>query len=219
MDLMKFKGVDNAVKITIRLSIGYCIILTIAFITCIIYQTTKLEKAYNQALVIDKNGEVYEASGMPASNMRRFEYINHVKTFVGKWYAFDENTYETNITSALNLIGNKGKELLNEYNDVNMLNSLVQKNIRYGVSIDEIDIDMGTIPVTGKILFTQTGYRARGKVSRKVEAEFSIYDVSRSEENAHGAKIEDWIVHYSAPIEDNQEEYNTQPEKSDKYGN
>lgn len=41
---------------------------------------------------------------------------------------------------------------MNEYNDVNMLNSLVQKNIRYGVSIDEIVIDMGTIPVTGKIL-------------------------------------------------------------------
>ena len=219
MDLMKFKGVDNAVKMTIRLSIGYCVILTIAVITCIIYQTIKLEKAYSQALVIDKNGEVYKASGMPASNMRRFEYINHVKTFVGKWYAFDENTYEGNIASALNLIGNKGKELLNEYNDVNMLNSLVQKNIRYGVSIDEITIDMGTIPVTGKILFTQTGYRARGKVSRKVEAEFSIYDVSRSEENAHGAKIEDWIVHYSAPIEDNQEEYNNQPENSDEHEN
>ena len=219
MDLMKFKGVDNAVKMTIRLSIGYCVILTIAFITCIIYQTIKLEKAYSQALVIDKNGEVYKASGMPASNMRRFEYINHVKTFVGKWYAFDENTYEGNIASALNLIGNKGKELLNEYNDVNMLNSLVQKNIRYGVSIDEITIDMGTIPVTGKILFTQTGYRARGKVSRKVEAEFSIYDVSRSEENAHGAKIEDWIVHYSARIEDNQEEYNNQPENSDEHEN
>ena len=219
MDLMKFKGVDNAVKMTIRLSIGYCVILTIAFITCIIYQTIKLEEAYSQALVIDKNGEVYKASGMPASNMRRFEYINHVKTFVGKWYAFDENTYEGNIASALNLIGNKGKELLNEYNDVNMLNSLVQKNIRYGVSIDEITIDMGTIPVTGKILFTQTGYRARGKVSRKVEAEFSIYDVSRSEENAHGAKIEDWIVHYSAPIEDNQEEYNNQPENSDEHEN
>lgn len=216
---MKFKGVDNAVKMTIRLSIGYCVILTAAFITCIIYQTIKLEKAYSQALVIDKNGEVYEASRMPASNMRRFEYINHVKTFVSKWYAFDENTYERNIISALNLIGNKGKELLNEYNDVNMLNSLVQKNIRYGVSIDEIVIDMNTIPVTGKVVFTQTGYRARGKISRKVEAEFSIYDVSRSEENAHGAKIEDWIVHYSAPIEENQKEYNTQPEKSEEHEN
>lgn len=30
MDLMKFKGVDNAVKMTIRLSIGYCAVLTIA---------------------------------------------------------------------------------------------------------------------------------------------------------------------------------------------
>lgn len=29
MNLMKFKGADNAVKLTIRLSAGYCIILTI----------------------------------------------------------------------------------------------------------------------------------------------------------------------------------------------
>ena len=41
MDLMKFKGVDNAVKMTIRLSIGYCVVLTIAFITCIIYEAGK----------------------------------------------------------------------------------------------------------------------------------------------------------------------------------
>ena len=220
MDLMKFKGADNAVKMTIRLSVGYCIILTIAFATCIVYLTVKLEKAYSQALVIDKNGEVYEASGMPASHMRKFEYMNHVRTFVGKWYAFDENTYEKNIASALNLIGNKGKELLNEYNDVNMLNSLVQKNIRYGVTIDDIAIDMNTIPVTGRIVFTQTGYRARGRVSRKVEAEVSIYVVSRSEENAHGAKIEDWIVHYSAPIEDAKEDNDSsKPENTEEHEN
>lgn len=101
-----------------------------------------------------------------------------------------------------------------------MLNSLVQKNIRYGVTIDDIAIDMNTIPVTGRIVFTQTGYRARGKVSRKVEAEFSIYDVSRSEENAHGAKIEDWIVHYSAPIEDAKEDnYSSKPENTEEHEN
>ena len=27
--------------------------------------------------------------------------------------------------------------------------------------------------------------------------------LSRSEENAHGAKIEDWIVRYSEPVENN----------------
>ena len=36
MNLMKFKGADDAVKLTIRLSAGYCIILTIAFASSII---------------------------------------------------------------------------------------------------------------------------------------------------------------------------------------
>ena len=152
-------------------------------------------------MVIDKNGEVYETSSLPAGAMRKYEYLNHVKTFVTHWYAFDESTYEGNISLALNLIGNKGKELLNEYNDVNMLNSLIQKNIRYGVTIKDVEIHTNTIPVSGKILFTQTGYRARGSVSRDIEAEFTLYDVSRSEDNAHGAKIEDWIVRYSEPVE------------------
>ena len=33
------------------------------------------------------------------------------QTFVTHWYAFDESSYEKNISLALNLIGNKGKEL------------------------------------------------------------------------------------------------------------
>ena len=201
MDLTKFKGADDTVRLTIRLSIGYCILLTAAFVSCIIYLTVKIEKAYSQALVIDKNGEGYETSSLPAVSMRKYEYLNHVKTFVTHWYAFDESTYAGNMSLALNLMGNTGKELLNEYNDVNMLNSLIQKNIRYGVTIKDVEIHTNTIPVSGKILFTQTGYRARGSVSRDIEAEFTLYDVSRSEDNAHGAKIEDWIVSYSEPVE------------------
>lgn len=163
MNLMKFKGADDAVKLTIRLSAGYCIILTIAFASSIIFLINKIEKAYGQALVIDRQGEVYEASSLSASDMRQYEYMNHVKTFVTHWYAFDESSYEKNISLALNLIGNKGKELLNEYNDVNMLNSLIQKNIRYGVRIKDVEINTQTIPVSGKIIFTQTGVPGTGK--------------------------------------------------------
>ena len=46
MNLMKFKGADDAVKLTIRLSAGYCIILTIAFASSIIFLINKIEKAY-----------------------------------------------------------------------------------------------------------------------------------------------------------------------------
>ncbi len=68
MNLMKFKGADDAVKLTIRLSAGYCIILTIAFASSIIFLINKIEKAYGQALVIDRQGEVYEASSLSASD-------------------------------------------------------------------------------------------------------------------------------------------------------
>ncbi len=70
MNLIKFKGVDNVVKLTIRLSIGYCIILTAAFVSCIIYLTTKIEKAYSQTIVIDKGGEVYDTSCLPINSMQ-----------------------------------------------------------------------------------------------------------------------------------------------------
>lgn len=206
MDLTKFKTVDQSVKLTIYLSLGFSCILTIAYMVCFFYLTNKIDTAYTKALVLDRQGQVYETASVPAVAMRKFEYEDHIKTFVKAWYAFDESTYESNINSALNLIGNRGKELLNEYNDINMQNSLIQKNIRYQVIIKDIKIHTNTIPISGTINFVQTGYRARGSIARDVEVDFTLYDVSRSRENSHGAKIEDWIVRYSEPRETTKQE-------------
>ena len=107
--------------------------------------------------------------------------------------------YAGNIQAALYLIGNKGKDLLNEYKSLDMANSLIQKNIRYGVTIKDIQVNMKTLPVSGSITFTQTGYRAGGSSARDVTADFTLTDVSRSNDNVNGVKIEDWVVHYSAP--------------------
>lgn len=82
-----------------------------------------------------------------------------------------------------------------------MLNSLIQKNLRYGIIIKDLHIDMQTIPVSGEILFTQTGYRAKGSIARDISAKFTLYDVSRSAENSHGVKIDSWEVRYSEPRE------------------
>lgn len=201
MDLTKFKTVDESLRITLIVSICCCGIMALAFTVAFIFQYNKIDEAYTKALVLDTSGKIYEVTPIAASDMRKYEYEDHIKDFVGKWYAFDESTYESNIKSALNLIGNRGKELLSEYNDVNMHNSLIQKNIIYKVAIKDIQVDMKTVPVSGEILFTQTGYRARGSVSREVLVKFTLYDVSRSRENSHGVKIENWDVNYSDPQE------------------
>lgn len=209
MDLTKFKTADHAIKVTKIVAICCCGIMALAFTVAFIFQYNKIDEAYTKALVLDTSGRVYDVTPIAASEMRKYEYEDHIKTFIFKWYAFDESTYENNIKSALNLIGNRGKELLSDYNDINMLNSLIQKNIIYSVTIKDIHVEMKTVPVSGEILFTQTGYRARGNASRDVSVKFTLYDVSRSRENSHGVKIEGWEVHYSSlegAIEETQEE-------------
>lgn len=206
MDLTKFKTVDQAFKTTVITAISCCVIMGISFTICFFYLSNKIDAAYTKALVLDTSGQVYDVTSIESAAMRKYEYEDHIKTFVNLWYSFDESTYEDNIKSALNLIGNRGKELFNEYNDINMLNSLIQKNIRYGVLIKDIHIDMQTIPVSGDIQFTQIGYRARGSVARDISVKFTLYEVSRSRENSHGVKIDGWDVRYSEPREITDEE-------------
>lgn len=201
MDLTKFKTIDQAFRITAISCIAITLVTAIAFLICFFHLSNKVEEAQSKLLVLDTSGQIYDATAVETSVMRKYEYENHIRTFVSLWYSFDESTYENNVTSALNLIGNRGKALLNEYNDINMLNSLIQKNIRYGIIIKDLTIDMQTVPVSGEILFTQTGYRARGSIARDIAAKFTLYDVSRSQENSHGAKIDYWDVRYSEPRE------------------
>ena len=101
MNLTQFKSADDAVRLTIRLSVGYCVLLTLAFVSCLIYLSVQIEKAQALALVIDRKGEVYTASAVPSLAMRKYEYMNHVKSFVKSWYAFDENTYEKHVKLSL----------------------------------------------------------------------------------------------------------------------
>lgn len=201
MDLTNFKKIDTTIRATLLLSLSFNLIMAAAFCFSFAYMARKIDKAYTKELVIDTNGKAYEATPVLASEMKKYEYEDHVKQFVESWYAFDESTYQANIDGALNWIGNRGKELLNEYNDLDILNSLVQKNIRYTVAISELQIDMNTIPVSGYVLFAQTGHRAKGSKSRDIYVKFTLYPVSRSRENIHGVKIEDWIVTYSKPEE------------------
>ncbi len=69
MNLMKFKGADDAVKLTIRLSAGYCIILTIAFASSIIFLINKIEKKKHTARLSSSTGReksMRQAACLPA---------------------------------------------------------------------------------------------------------------------------------------------------------
>lgn len=203
MNLTTLESGNKTVKYTTFLALFYCVIITLAFIIALLYQSSKITDVTKNMLVIDTKGQLYDATTTNSSDARIFEYENHIKMFYTYWYSFDENTFKEHIEKGLYLIGEKGKELLNEYVDLGVERSLSEKNLRYDVQITDISIDMNTVPASGYIEGIQTGRRAKGLGSRKLCVKFTLYDVARSRTNIHGCKIDNWEIYESSIINEN----------------
>lgn len=197
MELQNIESINSLFKRNIILLVFLVSVIAIAFAISFFFVSKEINSMQSTVLVLDKSGAASQATAVDASYMRVYEYENHVKTFIQLWYAFDENNYEQNIKTGLEMTGNCGKDLLNQYNDLGMLNILRQKNIRYNVSIKDINVDMNTLPISGVVHATQTAIRAKGQLSRDMTINFTLSDVSRSRENVHGCKIDTWNVQYS----------------------
>ena len=179
-----------------------CCFCVVAVIGMAVYMHREFEKQYATIYVMDKSGAISTADKNELDvSGRLFEYEDHVKTFYRKWYAFDESNFETNIESALYLIGDVGKIMYQKYMEDNILRTLKQMNMSVMVDITEIHVDMNTMPRTGYITGIQTIKRTKGSVSRNMNCTFELYDVSRSRQNPHGVRIEKWNVMNNSVIE------------------
>ena len=172
-----------------------CCFCVAAVIAMAVYMHREFEKQYATIYVMDKSGAIATADKNELDvSGRLFEYEDHVKTFYRKWYAFDESSFESNIESALYLIGDVGKIMYQKYMEDNILRTLKQMNMSVTIEITEVNVNMNTMPRTGYITGIQTIKRSRGSVSRNMNCSFELYDVSRSRKNPHGVKIEKWEV-------------------------
>jgi len=177
-------------------------ICVVAVILMAVYMFQELDKQTAMIYVMDKTGAISTADKYELDvSGRLFEYEDHVRTFYRKWYAFDESSFEPNIESALYLIGEVGKKMYQKYAEDNILRTLRQMNMTVQVEINEVYVDMNTIPRTGYITGIQTIKRTRGSVSRNMNCSFELWDVSRSRNNPHGVKIEKWTVTNNSVIE------------------
>ena len=197
--LFDYKSAYKTSMAFFALVVCFCIA---AVILMAVYMHGELEKQNVMIYVMDKTGAITTAdkSELDVSG-RLYEYEDHVKTFYRKWYAFDESSFETNIESALYMIGEIGKRMYQKYMEDNILRTLKQMNMAVTVEIKEVYVDMNTMPRTGYITGIQTIKRLKGSVSRNMNCTFELWDVSRSRNNPHGVKIEKWEVINNSVIE------------------
>lgn len=205
MELTFLKNGNNAVKTTTRLALIYCIVISGAFISGYYFIAKEISSVSEKMILIDTRGQVLESSVINSGQGRIFEYENHVRLFYTYWYSFSESSFKNHINAGLNLIGEKGKELYNEYKDQNVERLLSEKNLQCEVQITDIKIDMNTLPVSGYIEGIQTIRRAKGIISRKLNVKFTLYDTdSRTRDNIHACKIDDWEIYESSVIKNDE---------------
>jgi hypothetical protein len=195
--LMSYKTVGELTKV---ITITAIVVSAFAVVAAYVVLTREIKQQQKKVIVIDTKGQVYTSEIANAKEMRVFEYKDQVRKFYNLWYAFDENSYKKNIEKGLLLVGECGKELLNKYKDEDVERKLFEKNLKLDVTIKDIQIDMSTNPISGKIKGVQTIKRNKGSISRNLDCHFIIYDVDRSEENSHGCKIENWVIDSSDVI-------------------
>lgn len=182
-----FQIIKTVLIVTVLVS-GLIVIFTI-------YQTQLQKQQLRQMIyVINTEGNVFQATGVDQSVTRIYEYENHVRTFYTLWYQFDEGSFTRNIETALPLIGESGRVLLDEYKEQNILRRLQERNLRLTVDITRIEINVNTNPVSGIIEGVQSIQRGTHVVRRQLNASFILLDFDRSRDNPHGVKIENWVA-------------------------
>ena len=163
-----------------------------AFVSYNATQTVK--NLQNSIYVLSPTGEISIALRSNEKDNRYFEYESHIEKGYTLWYEMDEGSYHPNIEKALFLFGDCGKLMLNDYKEQKMLRNLQAKNMQLKVSVDSIKWDKTVTPVFGVVYGVQTIKRPGGQLKRRMDCSFNILDYSRSKQNPHGVKIENWNV-------------------------
>lgn len=163
-----------------------------------------VEETKKQIYIMDYAGNIFFGQVERMNISHRFaEYKDHVRDFYNLWYSFDQNTYYDNTDRALWLIGEKGKDLADEYEAQKVYENVFEKNLIVTVEVLDIRLNPDTRPVSGIIEGIQTIRRGTGEVRRNLNIEFTIMDAQgRSDQNPHGAVIEQWNVYDKSPVEE-----------------
>lgn len=133
---------------------------------------------------------------------RYFEYKGQVELFYALWFQFDQYSFNENVSKAMDLTGNCGKIMRQEYVELDYLKRLQEKNMVVTIQIDSIKIDMKSTPVHGICYARQTSQNANGQSKRRIYGTFDLFDLSsRSERNKHGVLIDNFEFFDKSKIE------------------
>lgn len=199
MDLKSIKDIPTSFSLAKR-ALVVCLVVsilnTIAIASWAFYITNTFgETAY----IITESGQTALAKGISSSEFAHYrepEIKNHIKTFHQRFWNLDQFSIQKNMTSALHLIGNTGKQLYLSMKANGHFSKIRNQNLVQTLIADSVLFDTRVTPYKcayyGKLKIKRTD-----QVKEKVElfsAFFDLHNVTRTDLNPHGLLIENYDV-------------------------
>ncbi|WP_299568410.1 conjugative transposon protein TraK [uncultured Pedobacter sp.] len=191
----KAQNIDTAFK-QIR---NFCIIFISA---CSLVAGTAIIKSFSfVAAMQDKiyilaNGKAIEAFASDRKENVPVEAKEHVKTFHQFFFNLDpdDKVIKENIGRALYLADNSAKREYDNLKESNYFSNLISGNVSQRITIDSVMVNLESHPFHFRCVAKLEITRATSKVLRNLITEGYLRSVNRSENNAHGFLIENWMI-------------------------
>jgi conjugative transposon TraK protein len=191
----QLKNIDTAFK-HIKL---FCIVLIVA---CVLICGYAIFKSYQfvsdqqEHIYILANGKALEAFSADRKENIPVEARDHVRMFHMYFFNLDpdEKVIQTNIVRALYLADNSAEQIYSDLKEQNFYSDLISGNISQQLTIDSIRVDINQYPYYFRCYGKEKLIRTTSIVTRSLNTEGYLRNVSRSDNNPHGFLIERWNI-------------------------
>ncbi len=149
-----------------------------------------------QRLYILANGKILEAMAESRKDNVPVEARDHIATYHLDFFTLDpdEKVINTNLTKALYLADESGKRVYQNLLESGYYASVISSNISQRLFIDSIELNTTKEPFYFRLFGEETITRPTSIVTRELQTEGYLRQVSRSDNNSHGFLIERWSI-------------------------
>lgn len=186
-EIQKVSFLDNSIKIWKQITILLVFAFLIQSIIVFYLYTKAVEKA------IDR---VYIARDFSIDRVedKRAMASGHVSNFYKLFFEIDAGNYKKNVSNALELVGESGKELAQVYANNKYYERIVSNNLWIGVNIDSVKILNNNPPFVAQVFAKRVIRSAYGTKYTQLNSEMEVHQVSNTEKNPFGMMIENFKI-------------------------
>ena len=186
-ELAKMSFLDNGIKVWKQITILIVVSFLLQGIIVYYMYTRAVEKAIDRVYIArDFSLERIEDKRAMASG--------HVQNFYKLFFEIDAGNYKKNLNDALELVGESGKELAQDYANNKYYERIVSNNLWIGVNIDSIKILNNDPPFVAMVYAKRVIRSAYGTKYTQLNAEMEVHQVSNTVKNPFGMMIENFRI-------------------------